>query len=97
MYAIRSYYGGTSLEGSTADVAKSIGAPVILVINGEAMSLSAAALVKGFADFDKSVNVKGVIINKISGEGHYKLLKEAIEGYTGIAVLGYLERSDDIV
>jgi len=90
-------YGGTSLEGSTADVAKSIGAPVILVINGEAMSLSAAALVKGFADFDKSVNVKGVIINKISGEGHYKLLKEAIEGYTGIAVLGYLERSDDII
>lgn len=89
-------YGGGSLEGSTADVAKIIGAPVILVINGEAMSLSAAALVKGFADFDKSVNVKGVIINNISGEGHYRLLKEAIEGYTGIAVLGYLERSDEI-
>jgi cobyrinic acid a,c-diamide synthase len=89
-------YGGSSLEGSTADVSKIIGAPVILVINGEAMSLSAAALVKGFADFDKSVRVKGVLLNNISGEGHYRLLKEAIEGHTGITVLGYLERSGDI-
>jgi len=85
-------YGGRSLEGSTAHVSRIIGAPVILVINGEAMSLSAAALVKGFVDFDKSVNVKGVIINNISGEGHYKLLKEVIEENTGIAVLGYLKR-----
>jgi cobyrinic acid a,c-diamide synthase len=89
-------YGGSSLEGSTADVSKIIGAPVILVINGEAMSLSAAALVKGFAEFDKSVRVKGVLLNNISGEGHYRLLKEAIEGHTGITVLGYLERSGDI-
>lgn len=88
--------GGKSLEGSTVDVASIIEAPVILVINGEAMSLSAAALVKGFAEFDKNANVKGVIINNISGEGHYKLLKESIEHHTGIKVLGYLAHSEDL-
>ncbi len=89
-------FGGSSAEGSTADVSKIIGAPVVLVINGEAMSLSAAALVKGFADFDPCVNVKGVIINNISGEMHYRLLKEAIEGHAGIRVLGYLKRSEEL-
>lgn len=89
-------YGGRSLEGSTADVSKIIGAPVILVINGEAMSLSAAALVKGFAEFDKNVNVKGIIINNVSGAGHYKLLKEAIEENTGVAVLGYLRPMSEL-
>lgn len=87
-------YGGRSLEGSTADIAGIIGASVILVIDGRAMSLSAAALVKGYADFNGKVNVKGVIINNIAREEHYMLLKEAIENYTGIKVLGYLERSD---
>lgn len=89
-------YGGRSLEGSTADVSKIIGAPVILVINGEAMSLSAAALVKGFVEFDKNVNVKGIIINNVSGTGHYKLLKEAIEENTGVAVLGYLRPMSEL-
>lgn len=89
-------YGGRSLEGSTADVSKIIGAPVVLVINGEAMSLSAAALVKGFVEFDKNVNVKGVIINNVSSTGHYKLLKEAIEENTGVSVLGYLRPMNDL-
>ena len=88
-------YGGSSLEGSTADVSKIIGAPVILVINGEAMSLSAAALVSGFAGFDKDTKVQGVIINNISGYEHYRLLRDAIESHTGVAVMGYLKRSED--
>jgi len=83
-------YGGSSLAGSTAEVAEIIGAPVVLVINGEAMSLSAAALVKGFVEFNKTANVQGVIINQVSNAGHYQLLKEAIEAHTGVAVLGYL-------
>jgi len=83
-------YGGTSLAGSTAEVAEIIGAPVVLVINGAAMSLSAAALVKGFVEFNKDTNVQGVIINQVSHAGHYQLLKEVIEAHTGVAVLGYL-------
>lgn len=89
-------FGGRSLEGSTADVAHIIGAPVILVINGEAMSLSAAALVKGFMEFVPNANVKGVLINRVSGEAHYKLVKEIIEEHTGAAVVGYLPPMDEL-
>lgn len=89
-------YNARTSEGSTAHVSKIINSPVVLVINGEAMSLSAAALVKGFDDFDKNVNVKGVIINNIYSKAHYDILKEAIEANTGIRVLGYLKRMDGL-
>ncbi|MDP4093601.1 MAG: cobyrinate a,c-diamide synthase [Bacillota bacterium] len=86
---------GRSSEGSTAHVAAITKTPVILVIDGEAMSLSAAAVVKGFVDFDRNIDVKGVIINNIYGEGHYRIIKEAVEGHTNAAVLGYLEKTKD--
>lgn len=89
-------FGGKSIEGSTAHVAQITGAPVILVINGEAMSLSAAAIVKGFAEFDSNANIKGVIINNISGESHYNIIKDGIENNTQIPVLGYLKRNKDL-
>ncbi len=88
--------GGDSIKGSTAEVSNMIGAPVVLVVNGEAMALSAAALVKGFAEFDKTVAVKGVIFNNISGDAHFRLLKAAVENYTGVAVLGYLKPVKEI-
>lgn len=87
-------YGSRSQTGSTAHVSRIINAPVILVVNGEGMSLSIAALVQGFRDFDRDVNIKGVIINNIKNAGHYQLLKEIIEEHTGISVLGYLPRME---
>lgn len=90
-------YGGTSLTGSTAEVADLIGAPVVLVLNAEAMSLSAAAMVKGFYDFSPRARVRGVILNRVSGEAHYQLLKEGIEGHTGVRVLGYLKKTKEAV
>lgn len=86
-------FGGTSITGSTAHVAKLLGAPVILVVNAGAMSLSAAALVKGFVEFDREVQVAGVIFNKVSGEGHYKLLKQAVETHVGIPAFGWLKEN----
>lgn len=80
-------------QGSTAHVAKTLGAPVILVINGSGLSNSAAAMVKGYQDFDPDVKVKGVIINHVSGEKHYLLLKKIIEGSTGAKCLGYLNKN----
>jgi len=82
--------GGRDDTGSSAHVSKIIRCPVILVIDGEGMSLSIAAIVKGFRDFDRNVAIKGVIINNISSDAHYKLLKDIIEENTGTAVLGYL-------
>lgn len=88
-------YGGTSLEGSTAHVARLIGAPVVLVVNAEAMSLSAAALVKGFMDFADNSGIRGVILNRVSSQGHYDLLKRAIEDHTGAVVLGYVKKVEE--
>jgi cobyrinic acid a,c-diamide synthase len=76
--------------GSTAELAKQLDAPVLLVIDGSAMARSAAAMVSGYAKFDPALRVVGVLFNRVSSEGHYKLLKEAVEQETDVAVVGYL-------
>ncbi len=54
------------------------------------MARSAAAMASGYACFDRAVQVAGVIFNRVSGEGHYHLLKEAVEAEANLAVVGYL-------
>ncbi|HKQ34930.1 MAG TPA: cobyrinate a,c-diamide synthase [Nitrospiraceae bacterium] len=76
--------------GSTAELAKRLDAPVLLVIDGSAMARSAAAMVLGYAKFDPALRVTGVLFNRVSSEGHYKLLKEAVEHETDVMVVGYL-------
>ncbi|MDN5940802.1 MAG: cobyrinate a,c-diamide synthase [Nitrospira sp.] len=76
--------------GSTAELAKQLDAPVLLVIDGSAMARSAAAMVSGYAKFDPALRVAGVLFNRITSEGHYKLLKEAVEQETDVVVVGYL-------
>lgn len=80
----------TSEAGSTAEMAKQLGAPVLLVIDGSAMARSAAAMVSGYAKFDPGLRVAGVLFNRIGSEGHYRLLKEAVEAETDLTVVGYL-------
>lgn len=82
--------------GSTAQVAKILKAPVILVLDGSGMATSAAAMVRGYRDFDKELDIAGVILNRVSGESHYRILKEAIEHYTGLRVFGYLRPEAEI-
>ncbi len=93
------YDGQSSTEdtGSTAEVAKLLNAPVILVIDAGAMARSAAAIVLGFQKLDPDVNIVGVIANRVGGEGHAALLREAIEPATGIPLLGYLSNTDSII
>jgi cobyrinic acid a,c-diamide synthase len=89
-------FGGISALGSTAHVSKIIKAPVVLVVNGEGMSLSIASIVNGFINFDKDAPIKGVIINKIKSQHHYDMLKEIIEKNCGIKVFGYLKPMEEI-
>lgn len=88
--------GALDERGSTAHLAKYLAAPVVLVVNGKAMARSAAALVAGFSRFDRRVPVKAVIFNNLGSEGHYRILREAVEAETGIPVLGYLPRCESI-
>jgi cobyrinic acid a,c-diamide synthase len=83
----------TSDVGSTAEVAKILQAPVVLVIDAGAMARSAAAVVMGFQHLDPQVKIMGVIANRVGGAGHARLLREAIEAETGIPLLGYFSNA----
>ena len=76
--------------GSTAELAKQLDVPVLLVIDGSAMARSAAAMVSGYAKFDPSLRVAGVLFNRVTSEGHYQLLKAAVEQETDVVAMGYL-------
>jgi cobyrinic acid a,c-diamide synthase len=81
---------------STAQVAKLLAAPVVLVLDASAMARSAAAIVHGFASFDPEVNLAGVIFNRVGSDGHAELLREAVAPL-GIPVLGALGSEQRIV
>ncbi len=78
---------------STADVARLLDAPVVLVVDAKAMSGSVAALVSGYAGFAPDVQVAGVVLNRVGSDGHETLLREALAPL-GVPVLGAL-RTDD--
>src|SRR5690606_8954167 len=70
--------------------------PVLLVVNCKSMARSAAAIVKGFQLLSSDVRIVGVIANQVGSEGHYRLVKTAIEQECGIPVVGYLKRESEI-
>jgi len=88
-------FDGLDLEGSgsTAQIAKIIEAPVILVVNCNRMTRSVAPLVKGFKDFDPEVNVAGVILNNVARARHQDILIGAIEKYCDLPVLGVIPKN----
>jgi cobyrinic acid a,c-diamide synthase len=81
---------------STADVARILVAPVLLVVDAEAMAGSVAAVVHGFATLDPAVDLAGVVLNRVASDGHEAMLREAIAP-TGIPVVGALRRDDRLV
>ncbi len=89
-------YGTIKDQGSTAHIGKILKAPTILVIDGQAMSSSAAAMVLGYKLYDKSLDLKGVIVNKVSGKAHYEMIKDVIERDVQIPCLGYLPSNFNI-
>ena len=78
---------------STADVARLLEAPVVLVVDAAAMSTSVAALVSGYVGFDPTVQVAGVVLNRVGSDGHETLLREALAPLD-VPVLGALRRDD---
>ena len=79
-------------EGSTAQLAKLLGAPVILVADASAVARSVAAEVLGYQQFDPGLNVAGVILNGVGSPAHLAFCQPQIEATTGLPVLGYLPR-----
>ncbi|MGI5399843.1 cobyrinate a,c-diamide synthase [Streptomyces sp. CA-135486] len=86
---------GAGELASTAQVAKLLRAPVVLVVDASSQSRSVAALVHGFASWDPEVRIGGVILNKVGSDRHEELLREALEE-SGVPVLGVLRRVAEV-
>jgi len=89
---VMGFYDGLGDDESYSShaISKLTGTPVVLVVNGKGMSLSIAAMIKGYADFMPN-NIKGVIINAVS-PGIYPMYKRMIEEHTHLKVLGFLPK-----
>jgi cobyrinic acid a,c-diamide synthase len=68
-------------------MAKWLGLPVVLVIDVYSMARSAAALLRGFSEFDPELKIAGVIFNRVGGDGHYRMLEEAVRD---VPIFGWL-------
>jgi len=87
---------GGSASGSTAEMARWLGLPVVLVVDAWPLAGSVAALVDGYAEFDSELDVAGVILNRVAGQGHADLLREALADATDVPVLGAIPRRDEL-
>lgn len=85
----------TALTGSTAEIAILTASPVLLVVDVRSMGRSAAAIVLGFRQLEPQVRIAAVLVNRCGSEGHYRLVKAAIEAACGIPVIGWLPATAD--
>jgi cobyrinic acid a,c-diamide synthase len=90
-------YDGGSESGSSAQMAKWLGVPAVLVVDARSMARSVAALVYGFQHFDPGLKFAGVIFNRVGGEKHLRYLKEAISSSCAdTVVLGAIPREEKV-
>lgn len=83
-------------RGSTADLAATLGLPVILIIDCQSQAQSVAALVHGFASFRPDVSIAAVLLNKVGSDRHEAMLRSALS-VTGIPCLGAIPARKDLV
>lgn len=83
----------TGEEGSTAEIAKWLRAPVLLVVDASGMARTLAAVSHGFVDFDREVRIAGLVCNRVGSRGHVDLLRKAVGG---LPILGALPEVSDL-
>ena len=89
-------YDGSSDAGSTAQMAKWLGLPTVLIVDARAMARSAAAVVHGLATFDPDLKLAGVIFNRVGSERHLAYLRQAMAQVPGVVCLGGLPRQESL-
>ncbi len=80
----------TGDAGSTAEIAKWLGAPVVLVVDAGAQARSAAAVVQGFERFDSALCLAAVLFNRVGGAGHGRLLAAAVRAACDAEPVGFI-------
>lgn len=83
-------------QGSTADLAETLGLPVLFVVDADRQSQSVAPLVAGFAHWRKGVRIAGLILNRVASARHERMLVSALK-QTGIPLLGAIPRRAELV
>jgi cobyrinic acid a,c-diamide synthase len=87
---------GSSEEGSTAEIAKLLDLPVVLVLDAGNSARSIAAVVRGFETFDQGLRFAGIVLNRVAGDAHFRMLDSAIRQSSVVPVLGWLPMEADV-
>lgn len=90
----RGLYDGMDAAGtySTAELAKTFAAPLLLIVDCTKTTRTAAAMVLGMMKFDRGVDVRGVVLNRLAGARHERVVRQAMEEYCGVPVLGAIPK-----
>lgn len=90
----RGIYDGADAEGthSTAELAKALDAPVLLVVNARKVTRTVAALVLGCQAFDPDLRIAGVVLNQVNGDRHERIIRHAVESRCHVPVVGVIPR-----
>lgn len=90
----RGLFDGVDKQGgySTAELAKLLKAPVVLIVDAAKMTRTAAALVLGCREFDKDLDIKAVILNRVAGYRHEQVLRRSIEAAVTVPVIGSVRK-----
>lgn len=93
----RGLYDGMDATGtySTAELSKILRAPVLLILDCTKATRTSAAMVLGMKKFDPKVKVCGVVLNRIAGARHERVVRESIEKYSGVPVLGAIPKLNE--
>jgi len=86
----RGLYDGLDVDGSTstASLARLLNAPVILCLDCTKTTRTMAAVVLGCLHFEPDVQIKGLILNRVAGSRHETIIRQSIEKYCGVPVIG---------
>ncbi|MGV6847262.1 MAG: cobyrinate a,c-diamide synthase [Marinibacterium sp.] len=96
--ANKGLFDGVAMDGSDSNAAMAglLDSPVVLVVDTKGMTRGIAPLLRGYVDFDPSLRIAGVILNKTGGSRHEGKLRAAVETYTDLAVLGAVGAESDL-
>ncbi|HLF86119.1 MAG TPA: cobyrinate a,c-diamide synthase [Nitrospiria bacterium] len=81
-------------DASSAEIARILDLPVILVLDAGGMAETAGAILYGLNNYDKSLNIAGAILNRVGSDIHYKMISEAISGKWGAELFGYIRKDE---
>jgi cobyrinic acid a,c-diamide synthase len=93
----RGLFDGVDVQGthSTAELARLLKSPVIIIQDISKVTRTAAASILGCLNMDPQIQIAGIILNRAAGERHINIVSEAIERETGISVLGAIPKLSD--